>query len=180
MQFDIATLDLHLGHAIEQTYGKVGVAHAGAKRTGLEFQRLSRGCRNFEERFALVQAGHVLLRIDVTGKRRIGVEQNPRAIFQLQALALTDHGQVIGLQAHGHVAEADQADDKGRGRGQGFPVGAQALQRRRAALALQDAGGLAHSVAVPHGLGFDVGLGVRGVGIQPGGEFVFIVGRRAL
>jgi hypothetical protein len=64
--------------------------------------------------------------VNGAGKRRVGVEQDFRAVFQLQALALTDHGQVIGLQTQRQITEAEQPEDKYGGSGQGFPVRTQA------------------------------------------------------
>ncbi|MNI21727.1 hypothetical protein D3C73_752590 [compost metagenome] len=125
-QVDIAALHAHLCHAVEVTHGKSRVANAGGHQACIEFQRLAAMGLHLEKRLALIQPGYALLIVDGAGKRRIGVEQDFRAVLQLQALAFTDHGQVIGLKAHGQIAEAEQTEDQHGGGGQGFPVRTQA------------------------------------------------------
>ncbi|MNO79443.1 hypothetical protein D3C76_706120 [compost metagenome] len=113
-----------------------------------------------EKRLALIQAGHALLVVDGAGKRRVGIEQDFRAVLQLQALAFADHGQVVGLQAHGQVAKGEQADQQHGCGGQGFPVPAQAPAHGAALALVQLHRYFAQGGAIPQRFGFDIGLGV--------------------
>ncbi len=108
--------------------------------------------------------------VERAGEGRIGVEQDLGAVLQLQALALTDHGQVIGLQAQGQVAEVEQAEQQHGGGGQGFPMGTQARQRGDLGRGFKSAGAFHHLRAVPDRLGPGERLAVAWIGRQPGVE----------
>ncbi|MNT45034.1 hypothetical protein D3C72_1815890 [compost metagenome] len=86
----------------------------------------------------------------------------------MQALALTDHGQVIGLQAHGQIAETEQTEDQHGGSGQGFPVRTQARQHADfCGLRCQGLRALGDWRTVPDRLGPGKRFGVRRVGREP-------------
>ncbi|RVD75852.1 hypothetical protein A9HBioS_4114 [Pseudomonas koreensis] len=167
-QIDIAALHIDLCHAVQITHGERGVTHAGLYRAGIDFQRLATVGGNLEKRFALIQPRHALAFIDGAGERRVGVEQHLGAVFQLQALALADHGQVIGLEAHRQVAETEQAEDQHGGGGQRFPVRAQTFEqgdfRRLRGKTLRT---LHHLRPIPDRLGLGERLGIQRVGRQP-------------
>ncbi|MNJ51258.1 hypothetical protein D3C77_465580 [compost metagenome] len=169
-----------LGFAIEVAHGEIAVADTGAQWACLQLQRLVQARRDFEVGFALVQAGDPLTGVDVAGECGVGVQQDFGAVLQLQALALTDHSQVIGLQAQWQVADGEHTDQQHRGSGQGFPVRAQARQTRRTISLGNLIGDLAQGVAVPECFRFDIGLGIGRIGFQPGFKGPGIFGAGAL
>ncbi|MNT57241.1 hypothetical protein D3C72_1945990 [compost metagenome] len=87
---------------------------------------------------------------------------------------------MIGLQAQRQVTDGKHPDQQYRSRSQGLPVRAQARQARRAVSLGDLAGGLAHGVALPQRLGFDIGLGIGWICFQPGFEGAGVFGAGAL
>ncbi len=98
----------------------------------------------------------------------------------MQALTFADHGEVVGLQAHRQIAEAEQADQQHGGCCQWLPVrfdpapGAGRARRR------QGRGGAVYRRATPGRLGFFEGIGVGRVAGQPAFKLGLLPGLRAL
>ncbi|MNF90719.1 hypothetical protein D3C84_732970 [compost metagenome] len=122
LQVDVAALHPNLGFAVEVAHGKIGIAHTGTQRAGLQFQRWLGAAGNLEVGLALQQPGHLAVVAQVAGKRRIGVEQDLGTVVQLYPLAFTHYGQMIGLQAHRQVAYGENPHQQHSGRSEGFPV----------------------------------------------------------
>ena len=179
-QVDVTALHLHLGFAIEVAHGEVGVAHAGAHRAGVNFQRQATAGRHLKKSFALEQSGDALVILDAAGKRRVGVQQHFGAVIQLQALAFTDDGEVVGLQTHGQVAEVEQTHQQYSGGGQGFPMWFDTPPRTGLARHCQGHSGAVDRRAAPGCLGLAEGEQVRRVAGQPGIELGLLPGLRAL